>query len=389
MIEIILIYVIGLLQGIVFVTVPAAGTMLTSPDFQNLSTGEYGSIFIPMIIGAIFASLAGGKMGASRGLKEVLLFGLFSNIIAMLLFAATSLFYASHSLNYFILLIAMLFLGLGFGSTITILNTYVEKLFPNRTSSAMACMHTLLGLGTAVAPLLFVYFHSIEAWWADPLCLSALFGVLFALSTYFVTNVQKAVQTGKTESFSLTFWVFVGIIFLYGFCETTFGNWATIYLHKDKGLTTLQASYALSLFWAMVTAGRILVALLTCFISGFRIYIILPFLICLAFLLIPFFSGPIGNITLFGFAGLACSGFFPLTFSIGEKDFSSIASVIAGWLMAAYMLGYGVAAYGIGQVEEVSRISLNSIYWFAAIPAALMAALVMYVLRGRFEKGVR
>ncbi len=87
--------------------------MLTSPDFQNLSTGEYGSIFIPMIIGAIFASLAGGKMGASRGLKEVLLFGLFSNIIAMLLFAATSLFYASHSLNYFILLIAMLFLGLG------------------------------------------------------------------------------------------------------------------------------------------------------------------------------------------------------------------------------------------------------------------------------------
>lgn len=388
MIQTILIYFIGLLQGIAFVLVPAAGTLLTNGKYQNLTTGEYGSIFIPMIIGAIFASLAGGKVGANRGLKEVLLFGLFTNLIAMLLFASTSLFYAAHHLNYLILLFALLFLGLGFGATITILNTYVEKLFPNRTAVAMACMHTLLGLGTALAPLIFNYFHGIDAWWAAPLSLSALFGVLFASSSYFVGNVQKTQQSEARESFSFSFWLFVAIILLYGFCETTFGNWATIYLHKTKGLTTIEGNWALSLFWAMVTAGRILVAIFANFISPLRIYIVLPFLICLSFILIPFFTGPIGNIVMFGLAGLACSGFFPLTFSIGEQDFSSIASIIAGWLLASYMLGYGIAAYGIGQVEETTQISLNDIYWFAAIPAALMAALVFLLLRDRVGKGV-
>lgn len=385
MMEICLIYLAGLLQGIAFVTVPAAGTILTSPQFQGLSKGEYGALFIPMIIGAIAASLMGGKIGKSKGLKEVFLFGLFCNIIAMLLFSSSSLFYASHGFNYFILLVSLLFLGLGFGSTITILNTYVEELFPNRTAVAMACMHTLLGLGTALAPLLLNYFHSIGAWWANPLALSAIFGALFALCTHFVSNVKKA-SVEESSGFSLDFWLFVAIIFLYGYCETTFGNWATIYLNSDKGFSIAEASYALSVFWAMVMVGRILLAVLCYYIQPSKIYLALPFLIFIAFLAIPFFSGVSMNIALFGFGGLACSGFFPLTFTLGEKEFSSIASVIAGWLMAAYMLGYGTAAFGIGLAS--THYSLNTLYLFATLPAAMMAALVVTVLWHRGHLGI-
>ncbi len=384
-VEILLLYLIGLMQGIVFVTFPAAGSLLTNANYHDLSSGEYGSLFIPMIIGAILSSLGGGKIGAKIGLRPVFLTGLMANLIAMLLFAFTALILKAHTLDYIVLLIALFFLGLGFGSTITILNTYVAEFFPVRTAVAMTILHTLLGIGTAVSPLLFDVFVKVNVWWGDPLLLTGVFALLWIFSWLVVRDVKKQgnVQESTGTTLSFNFWVFVLIIFFYGYCETTFGNWATIYLHTEKQLTVTQASYALSLFWGMVTVGRILVAILSCFLRPSHIYVVLPILIVIAFAIIPGVSGPMANIIMFGFGGLACSGCFPLSFSISESDFPNIASIVSGSLMASYMFGYGVAAYGIGLVHEDAGISLNSAYLFAILPAALMALLVILLLRLR------
>ena len=51
------------------------------------------------------------------------------------------------------------------------------------------------------------------------------------------------------------------MVFLYGVCEATFGNWSPIYLEQDAGLAMSEAALALSVFWGMVTAGRVLFAL--------------------------------------------------------------------------------------------------------------------------------
>lgn len=73
------------------------------------------------------------------------------------------------------------------------------------------------------------------------------------------------------------------------------------------------AGLGLAAFWAMVTIGRLAVAVLSVWVPARRIYLTLPVLLLLAFVGIPQVSGPVGNLVAFGFAGLACSALLPLS----------------------------------------------------------------------------
>jgi fucose permease len=157
-------------------------------------------------------------------------------------------------------------------------------------------------------------------------------------------------------------WLFIAIVFLYGYCETIFANWAIIFLNKEKSISPAQAGYALAAFWAMVTVGRLLVSFMTVRVPARLIYRILPIMIGASLWAVTQAGSDITGIVLFGFAGLACSAFFPLSFSFAQTRFASIAETVSGSLMAAYMLGYGFASYGIGKVVELSGFPLGNLY---------------------------
>ena len=73
-------------------------------------------------------------------------------------------------------------LGLGFGATVMALNTLVEGLFPGRADGAVLALNALLGLGTALAPLLVALFTALGAWWALPLLMAILATLLSSRS---------------------------------------------------------------------------------------------------------------------------------------------------------------------------------------------------------------
>jgi hypothetical protein len=52
-------------QGIVVVTFPAASTIFTDPDESDLSSTQYGTLFLPQVIAAIAAALLGKASGAA------------------------------------------------------------------------------------------------------------------------------------------------------------------------------------------------------------------------------------------------------------------------------------------------------------------------------------
>ena len=58
------------------------------------------------------------------------------------------------------------------------------------------------------------------------------------------------------------FWLFAAFALLYGICETMNGNWASVYMTAELGASAALASLALTVFWATVTAGRVLFAAL-------------------------------------------------------------------------------------------------------------------------------
>jgi FHS family glucose/mannose:H+ symporter-like MFS transporter len=58
---------------------------------------------------------------------------------------------------------------------------------------------------------------------------------------------------------------------------------------------------------------------------------------------------------------------------------TSIAASVAGRLIAFYQMGYGLAAFGVGPLEDYAGLSLNALFGCAAVVALILAALSFVV----------
>jgi MFS family permease len=113
--EIRVVYAAGLVQGIVLVTFPAASTIFTDPDEYDLSSSQYGAMFLPQVVTAIAGSLLGARLARRLGAKGVYLTGLSASLVAMSLLVTSALFTDDKTLAYGLLLLATTCLGAGFG----------------------------------------------------------------------------------------------------------------------------------------------------------------------------------------------------------------------------------------------------------------------------------
>jgi len=376
--EVFTVYAVGLFQGLSLVAVPAAATILTSTTGYDLSKSKYGLLFLPQVILAVLGSLALPRLSARIGLKRVLLAGIVADMVAMSLLVG-SVAVEHDAVAYPILLVATASLGLGFGLTLGSISTYAGSFMPDRRDVALTALNVLLGLGTALSPFLIALFSRVGEWWYLPLLAAAGLACLFALALVQPMAVPMVNRRQSSKAKIPTFfWVFAVALVIYGIGETMFGNWGTTLL-TDHGVVATSAQDALAVFWAAVTLGRLIIALVSRYVRTKRIYVALPWAIALALALAPFAKSAGAGIAVFAFGGLACSGFFPMTVGYGEATFPNIVELAAGWLIAAYQVGYGLAAFGGGLLQ--SAISLSTIFRIAAIMAVVMAFVAIPIAR--------
>jgi fucose permease len=381
--EIAAVYVAGVIQGLALVTFPAASTVFTSPQYYRLSSTEYGGMFVPQAITAISASLLGAGLIRRLGIKRIYLLGLTANLVSMALLFSSQFVISNARLAYGMLLLATTSLGIGFGLTVPALNTFTAAFFPQRIDSAVLVLNALLGLGTVLAPVFVAVFIGLGIWWGLPVLAVVLLLalLLFSLSLPLQAGTDTAQsQKGKT-ALPARFWIFATFALLYGICETMSGNWATLYMSQSLGATPAAASFALMAFWGMVTIGRVLFAAIAKRFPPNHTYRLLPFVIAVGFVVIAYL--PVGSsflgILAFGLTGLGCSALLPLTISFGQEEMKIIAASVAGGLIAFYQMGYGIAAFGVGPLEDYAGLSLNSLFGFAAVVALILAALSFVV----------
>lgn len=383
---VITIYLAGLIQGLGLVTFPALSIIFTSPQYYGFGADRYGLLFIPQVIGAVLGSILAVGRARTWGMKRVLLSGLALNLTAMALLLASRLFIGQPAVAYSLLLLATAALGTGFGMTLTLLNLYVVGFFPTQPDSAVTALHALLGTGTALAPLLVALFVARGVWWWLPVVVAV--GLVVLIISGARQPLKVALHEEEASGWSLArlrrlparFWTFAAVVFLYGACETLFGNWGPLYLQHDRSLPADVATGALAAFWAMVTVGRVGIALLSTWVPARWSYLGLPVLIMVALLVIPQVGGPIAGILAFGFAGLGCSAFFPLSISFAEREFAAQAAIASGGLVIVYQFGYGLAAFGVGPLQNAG-LGLATIYGAASLLAVLLFALAVILAR--------
>jgi MFS family permease len=370
------VYAAGVVQGVVLVTFPAASTIFTDPGEYDLSTTQYGALFLPQVVAAITAALLGAALSSRFGAKRVYLAGLTAGLVAMALLLVSSAL-AEDALAYWLLLAATASLGVGFGLTVPTLNTFAAAFHPAAADRAILVLNALLGLGTVLAPVFVAVFVGLGFWWGLPLTSAILLAALLAVSMRLPLRVETAGRATARRATGIPprFWVYAGFAVLYGICETVNGNWSQLDMTDELGASTTEAALALTAFWAMVTVGRVLFAAVQRRFPSRLTFHLLPFLLAGAFVIIAVLPDdePALGMLAFGLAGLGCSALLPLTISFGQEELKAFAAATAGGVIAFYQLGYGIAAFGIGPLLDAG-VGLSAIYASAAVIAAGMGA---------------
>jgi MFS family permease len=394
------IYAAGLVQGITLVTFPAASTIFTSQASYGLSASQYGAMFVPQVVAAIGASLGGAGLANRLGWKWVYLAGLAANLASMALLIASHSVQADHDVAYPTLLVATAFLGLGFGLTVPALNTFTAEFHPGAVDRSVLVLNALLGLGTALAPVFVAIFVGLGAWVGLPVLAAGLLFGLVSVSLrlplqagpFAVTGPRsspaggaqlQAAATVPRRAIPGTFWAFAVFAVLYGFCETMNGTWCQIDL-TELHVSAITASLTLTVFWAMVTAGRVLFAAIQRWVPSRLAYHVLPFLLAGAFAFIA--ALPAGaawaGVLAFGLAGLGCSALLPLTISFGQERLLAMSASVASGVIACYQVGYGIAAFGVGPLRAAGYM-LPEVYGASAAVSVVLGLLSLAVARGR------
>jgi FHS family glucose/mannose:H+ symporter-like MFS transporter len=386
--EVGIVYGGGLAQGLALVSFPAAATILTAADGYGLSSSQYGSIFLPLFVGSVLASLLAPALAHERSLRTVLIAGLVANGASMATFALSSTLTGVPAIAYAMLLAATGLLGIGFGATLTAINAFAEGFFPDRGETAVTALHTLLGTGTALAPLLVAWLTAGGHWWLLPVAVavSALGLALLALTQ----TLRIAAEDDQSSALGaaavaralpMRSWVWIAFALLYGICETLFGNWGTVYLHQQRSLPPDTANLALAVFWAAVTIGRLLVAVISIRIPPSVIFRALPMLIVLALVCVAAASGATSGVLAFALAGLACSACLPLSIGTAGEETPAFVETISGWMVASYMMGYGIGAFAVGPLRQLGDLQLSAVYYGATMIAAAMVVLAVVLAR--------
>jgi MFS transporter, FHS family, glucose/mannose:H+ symporter len=278
-------------------------------------------------------------------------------------------------------------LGLGFGATVMALNTYAEGFFPQRADGAVLALNALLGLGTALAPVLVAIVVGLGGWWLLPVVVACIMMLIFAIAfTQPLSASPGTAVAGTPARIGLgnlpdRFWFYAAAVFLYGILETLNGNWSRLYLSVERGVSSQGASFALAAFWAMVTVGRVLIAVISRAVPARWIYVALPVLLIIVFQVSSRVQDETQGIVVFGLAGLACSAFLPFSISFSGDEFPHLSALMAGAMIAFYQLGYGVAAFGTGPLQDMAGLPFSRIFAAGSIVALPLVVVAWFVIR--------
>ena len=377
--EIALLYLAGGVQGRALVTFPAASTIFASPSGFALSSTQYGAMFIPQVVLAILASAFGSRLARRLELRGVLVLGLCGDLLSMAVLAASPLLIGTHA-AFVALCVATGALGLGFGATVMALNTLVGGFFPKTADGAVLLLNALLGVGTALAPLLVALFTGLGIWWGLPLLMVVLIALLLAgtLRAPLRLPYNAATPAGRLPA---RFWYYAAAVLLYGVVETLSGNWATLYLATQRKVPAQEAAFALTAFWVMVTLGRVIIAMLDRFLPPRWIYMALPILLAIAFQVVARAGGATSGIAGFAAAGLACSAFLPFSISFAGAEFPRQAATMSGALIAFYQVGYGIAAFGVGPMRQLAGLDFSTLFSLGSLFALALAIVALRLVR--------
>ncbi len=260
----------------------------------------FGAYFIGSLLYFIISATSGDPI-AKIGYKNAIVIGLLMSAFGSLLFWP-----AASLISYPLFLIALFVVGLGFAVLQIAANPYVTILGPEKTaSSRLNLAQGFNSVGTTLGPLIggyliFQYFNKAGANGAEsvkvPYLAFCIVFLILAVVFYFVHlphvgegNIEKGAQALKYPH------VVLGVIaiFMYVGGEVSIGSSIISFLGQKSiaGLTPVEASKFVSLFWGGMLIGRFMGATELSEVRSWVKQLILAVLPILAFAVLTIWMG--------------------------------------------------------------------------------------------------
>lgn len=372
--EIAVVYAVAFFQGIGNVVFPASAALFKR--HHAMSDAQYGFLYLPMITCAILSSLSAAALVHRLAMKTLLVAGMFSYALTQALLALS---YPTQS--YALVVLSISILGIGFGLTGTAVNFFPTQFFPLHRDAAIIFVHAAFGVGATLAPVLLHFVEQTISWVAYPTAVAGLMSLLGmrAYTLPLPANIPAPRAARAVRALPIGLWLFCAIAVLYALAESTFANWAVIFLQEAKHLSSSVAQTALSLFWLALTVGRIAASILARKLGTERLYLAHLPIIAIAFALAFYSEAESVLLVCFFLAGLGCSAFFPLNVSLAMKYFPEQAAQTSGLMSAFVMLGIGIAAFGIAPLRAL--FDLEQIYLFSIIYPVFAMGLAGWLVK--------
>ncbi len=283
-----------------------------------------------------------------------------------------------------LLVLAMLLLGLGESMLDVGGNTLLVWLHGDKVGPFMNALHFFFGLGAAISPLIIAQAVAQTgditwAYWTLALCTLPVLVWLLRLPSPVIRREAETSGEARRVNQRLVL-LFAAFFFLYVGAEGGFGGWITSYTKALNITTDLMARYLTSVFWGALTVGRLLTipiaakvrprtilaaALAGCLLSV-AVIIVWPTS------LTAIWVGTLGM-------GLANAPIFPLTISLAERRLQLTGQITGRFFVGASLGGMSVP-WLIGQFFDRigPGVTMAIISFDLLLAVAIFVALLVY-----------
>ena len=316
-----------------------------------------GSLFALGSLGYMAGCLVGGFVTDEVGLKPMLL-AAWAGVAASLVGVALSPGFAVLVLAYFLL-------GAASGTLETELNVLPAQI--GGGAAMMNVIHFGFGIGALAAPMLVGYLLVSGYGWRLPYWLTALVPASLAVAALGV-GMPAAPRVAAEDEERLPLGqllrhraVLIGAagLLLYVGAEMGLSNWIVLYMAKVHDLAPIEASAALSVFWALVFVGRLLQGPLAARFSVPALIVVGSTLFGAALVGLAVVSHSGLAYFLVGVAGLGASGLYPNIMIHTNQRYARQVGVVTGALSMAAAVGVFLFQPVIGRVAEVYGLQVS------------------------------
>jgi MFS family permease len=385
----VLFYSAALIQGLCQTIIPAASVILKLPEYNGLSDRQYGVSFLPLIATMILSTSLFPRLFHRFGAAKIFFAGMFADFFffAALWAAGTA---ASPFRSFVALLLANAFLGFAFGWIVGVLNAVLAGLHPKHCDAALSGLHGFLVVGFAVSPLWISWFHGVSHWAGVifPIAAGMLAVAYVLVRKGIFSQWQRVASCGlpRHETFAGTPGDFPPLIalilfalFVYGAVESVLGNWSSVYLASDKGLSLRSGPLCLAVFWGAVMLGRLLTGFWAVRMDSRRLLCLVPAVLLGGLMLIVRIRTEADLYLAFLTAGFGCSCFYPVSVSLGIETHAAWRDALSGFGLGAVMVGVLAGSPVVGLLRELNWIRLEDAYRAAMGCSALLLILACVI----------